>query len=182
MTPQDEAFWTILSTIGTLGSAVFAAISTWFVLQSVNTMNSQTREMQRSTYAGAFESVFNILQDEEIRSARRLAIRELSHEDFRNWTFDATEKAEKVIYTYDAVGVMIRNEMLPVNIVIDHWGDSIRKCWDALEKFVYNQREERNAPELFDDFEWLAIQAKASQKVARTSKSAKQPWFGLLPT
>lgn len=124
-------------------------------------MSSQTGEMKRATHAAAFKSVFDILQAEDVRAARGYVINHLAGMDHELWGSIQVENAEKVIYTYDAVGVMIRNGMLPANIVVDHWGNSLRKCWPALEVHVLHVRKERSAKELFDDFEWLAGEASA---------------------
>ena len=51
---------------------------------------------------------------------------------------------------------MCKHGMMPTDVLADGWGDSLRRSWDILRPLVLRYRSDRDAPELWDDFEWLA--------------------------
>jgi len=153
--------------MGTIDIAVIGiainAVSALVVLVTVIIMANQTREMRRATNATAFESIYNMLQDDVVQSAR-YTVYSLADKPFESWTDDEKKVAEKVCCSYDAVGIMIRNNMLPLDVVADSWGYSLRRSWRILSPMVVSYRVLQNSVEYWDDFEWLARQAEMYQK------------------
>lgn len=127
---------------------------------TVTVMVYQTFESSRSIHASSFKAAFDILQEESVREARRIVLQELAlRKDFTLWDKGDLRSAEKVIHTYDAVGVMVRSRLIPTHMIANHWGDSLRKSWSILQPLVLKMRKDRNAEELYDDFEWLCKKA-----------------------
>ncbi len=141
--------WTILSNIAVV-------VSAYFVIR-------QLVEMRHTTHAQGYTTAIDILQEEEIRQARK-NIFQFNEKPIDDWTKEEIETAEKVCYTYDVVGQMVRYHLLPKNIIIDSWGPSIRNSWPILSQLIHKYRIEFNAPEYWDDFEWLVIESEKFQK------------------
>lgn len=121
----------------------------------------QTSEARRAAYAQAFGVVFQILQEQSVRDARRVVLRSLTGMPVEEWTEAEIQSAEIVCATYDTAAIMCRHGMLPVDVLADSWGDSIRRSWVTLEPLVSDYRAKRDANELWDDFQWLALEAEA---------------------
>ncbi len=119
----------------------------------------QIIEMKRATYATSFDIIMNILQTKERREERRIVMEVLKEKEIKNWTPEERIAAENVCQSYDTAGIMIKNRMLPVDIIADSWGNSIRTTWKILKPLVLEYREKRNSLEFWDDFEWLANKA-----------------------
>ncbi|BDT89870.1 hypothetical protein GV791_01615 [Nocardia cyriacigeorgica] len=119
----------------------------------------QVTEMRKTTNASAFKAVYDMLQDERIRQDRRLVMRELRFRELGAWTEEEILRAERVCHSYDCVAIMCRNGYIPTVVVADSWGDSLRTCWSVLRPLVEKYRADRGAPELWDDFAWLAGRA-----------------------
>jgi len=134
----------------------------------------QTYETRRSTYAVAFKAVYDILQDEGKRTDRRLVLSDLAKKPYASWTPQDKLSAERVCASYDCAGIMCRNRLLPVFLVADGWGASLRGCWKTLLPLVNDYRLARNAKEYWDDFEWLARQAERYQRKAYGSTDSAQ--------
>lgn len=145
-------------------AAIATAISTLVITVALVLAYLEIREIRKATYATAYKAAFDILQAEEIRSARRFVFRELKDKDLKEWTEDDTRTAEKVCYTYDGIGQMVRHGFLPKNSIVDSWGVSLRRSWDIVKPLVFSLRKEFNAPEVWDDFEWLAGEVPPNQK------------------
>lgn len=124
----------------------------------------QVREMQRSTHATAFKTVYDILQTDSCRADRGFVMGVLAQKPFGLWTPDERMRAERVCQNYDCVGIMCRHDFIPVAVVADSWGDSLRRTWTVLAPLVTHYRVERNSKEFWDDFEWLATQAEQYRK------------------
>ncbi|MFD9549326.1 hypothetical protein ACFWBG_18180 [Nocardia salmonicida] len=119
----------------------------------------QVTEMRRAAYASAFKVVHDLLQTEEIRQDRRFVMANLRDQPFAVWSDDAKIRAERVCASYDSVGIMCRMRLIPLEVVVDPWGDSIRKCWNVLRPLVESYRQERGVPGHWGDFQRLAGRA-----------------------
>ncbi|NUP25223.1 MAG: hypothetical protein HOQ44_00750 [Nocardia sp.] len=128
----------------------------------------QVFEMRKTSYASAFKAVYDILQSESLRQDRRLVMRELRTRDHTAWSDEEIQRAERVCHSYDCVGIMCRSGFIPADVVADSWGDSLRTCWNVLEPLIGKYRGDRNAPELWDDFEWLARRAVELRRPVNT--------------
>jgi hypothetical protein len=139
--------WSTLSDIAVVVTAVFFI---W-----------QLSEMRRTTRAQAYGVAREILQDEKVRKARR-SVFQLGQEGkpVEEWSEEDIESAEMVCHTYDSVGQMVRHKLLTKNIIVESWGPSLRKAWPILSPLIQKYRTEWNAFEVWDDFEWLANEAR----------------------
>jgi hypothetical protein len=94
---------------------VINAISALALLITAIIMASQTRELRRSATATAFESTYMILQKENARSDRN-NIFNLENKSYDKWTKIEKETAERVCCSFDAVGIMCKNNMIPLKL------------------------------------------------------------------
>jgi hypothetical protein len=119
----------------------------------------QVREIRHATNATAFKSVYDILQADDVREARRVVLTSLADKAYESWTDQEIKLADKVGATYDSVGIMVKHGMIPVEVVADNWGDSLRRNWRILSPLVMRYRAQRNSRDYWNEFEWLARQA-----------------------
>jgi hypothetical protein len=154
---DDATLWAAVSAIASGFSSLFAAGSIVFVLR-------QLRETQKATYAQTFYVATARLQDEKTREDRKVVF-QLKNKPVAQWTTDEIAAAERVCQTYDTIAVMVRNGMLPKNIILEHWGNSMSKIWFIVSPLILQYRSERNFPGHWDDFEWLALQVPTVLKI-----------------
>lgn len=122
----------------------------------------QLKLIQQTLYRDSFLKVIEILQNEKIREARgRLFSIAESKNSVDEWLDEDKKIAEKVASTYDSVGIMISNGVLPIQIV-DHWGRSVVRSWNSARLLIGKYRSEREDLTLWDDFENWA--KKASER------------------
>ncbi len=156
------AIFTALGTCSTIAS-VAILLATAFIVRS------ELHEMRKATYASMYKTARDILQAEDLRDARRFVFVNLENKPFESWTDDERREAEKVCHSYDAVGQLVRYDILPKRFIVDSWGDSLRRSWRILSPLVVSYRVQRNSMEIWDDFEWLATEAKPFQKPLYTN-------------
>lgn len=125
--------------------------------------------MRRTLHAQAYSVAREILQDEKVRKERRLVFKHVSkYNSIDEWSKSERKRAQIVCHTYDSVGQMVKNHLLPKNIVIDNWNTSLIRCKTILVPLVEKYRRDWGAPELWDDFLWLAHEAeRRNQKLER---------------
>lgn len=140
-------------------------VSAIILLVTAIIMAFQIREMRRATYATTFKAIYDMLQAEDIRNARKIVLNKLADKPFESWTDEEKKVAEKVCSNYDAVGIIMRNGLIPVKFIADSWGYSLRRTWRILSPMVASYRMQRNSKEFWDDYEWLAEQAAKYKKV-----------------
>jgi hypothetical protein len=129
----------------------------------------QIREIRRATYAASYKAVYDMLQADDVRLARRIVFTRLQNKAPDMWSEDEIQAAEKVCYTYDCVGIMARNKIVPAKYVADSWGDSLRRSWVILEPFVRLSRTQRSSAEFWNEYEWLSLEAEKYRKPAMSS-------------
>jgi hypothetical protein len=105
--------------IVTIVGIVLNTVSALALLVTVLIMAFQIKEMRRATYATAFKAVYDMLQTDDVRNARRIVLRTLASKPLDSWTDEEKRIAEKVCSCYDTVAIMVRNRMVPVGVVAD---------------------------------------------------------------
>ena len=156
--------WTAVGVIFTAIGSCSTAISIVILIATLFYLQREVHQARISTYAGAYKDIVDILQAEEIRRARRYLFENLEKKPFESWNDEDKREAEKVCHTYDSVGQMVRYGFLPKHYVVDSWGASLRRTWTITMPLVYEFRKQNNAAEIWDDYEWLAKEAKPFQK------------------
>lgn len=136
----------------------WATASNIAVVVSIPFIIRQIREARYTTLAQAYSTIVEILQEEKIRQARKVVF-SLKEKSPAKWTKKEIEAAENVCHTYDIVGQMTRNHLLPMGIIIDNWGSSLRSSWPILSQLVNKYRNDFKATEYWDDYEWLYVKA-----------------------
>lgn len=126
----------------------------------------QIKEMRRSTYATAFKAVYDMLQTDDIREARRIVFTSLKNKQPSEWSDEEIRAAEKVCASYNAVGIMAMNGMVPTKVVARNWRGTLCRSWEILQPLVKLYREQREDPELWANFEWIAKQAKKQARLS----------------
>jgi hypothetical protein len=143
---------------------ILNTVSAVALLVTVIIMAVQIREMRRATYAAAFKAVYEMLQTDDVRNARRIVLGTLANKPVDLWADEEKRAAEKVCSSYDVVAIMVQSGMVPIDVVADSWRDSLRGTWRILSPLVKAYQVQRNSQEYWDDYEWLARQAVKHQK------------------
>ena len=151
-------------------SALLSCFSTIILLITAFILRSQVSEMRKATYADAYKAAVDILQADDVREARKIVFRYLTDKPLEQWNEEEKDIAEKVCSTYDLVGLMVREGMLPEKFIVDGWGASLRKSWRILSPMIVSYRAQRNSLELWDDYERLAKEAEKFHKPLYSSQ------------
>jgi Domain of unknown function (DUF4760) len=127
----------------------------------------QLREVQRANRGQSYLTIVQYVQDESVRQARGVAFG-LHSVPPESWSEEQVHAAEKVCASYDVIGMLARRKLVDEEMIVDSWGDSLRRLWPILEPLISRYRRERNAPEFWDDFEYLAKRAVERARRRRT--------------
>lgn len=121
----------------------------------------QLGEIKKADRGRTYYEVLKDLQNEPIRAARRTVF-ELKDVSFDKWNDEQKQAGEQVCSSYDVVGMLVRHGFVGEDLVIESWGDSLRRLWPILEPLVESRRK-RNSPAFWDDFQYLARRATRLQ-------------------
>jgi hypothetical protein len=155
----NSSQWTTISAIATSTYTIAFIISLAFIYK-------QLRNMRLSTMATAFSKALDIIQNEERRNDRRLVFN-LNNVPLVQWNDDQRRAGERVIHSYDQVGTMVKAGMFDKDLIVDSWGNSLRRLKPILMPLVLEYRSEWDSPEIWDGFEWLCEEAEKYQKKNR---------------
>lgn len=149
--------WNIISAIAAsatafivLCTAIFAGVQLWEIRKSRNLDTSLT--------------LYNILQKESVRTARRTLLvnigqNETKRNDFSQWTESETKDAEIACHTYNAAGVLTKLKLVSDDHIIQHWLYSIIDCWEVAQPMIQYYKNVRGV-DYWSDFESLYLKAK----------------------
>lgn len=152
----DSNQWTAISAIAT-------TIYTITFLISLLLIYNQLRNMRLSTMATSFSKALDILQDEDRRKDRKIVF-ELENIPLDKWTDEQRRVGERVIHSYDQVGTMIQARMFDKELIVDSWGNSLRRLKPILMPLVLEYRKEWDSYEVWDGFQWLCDEAEKYKK------------------
>jgi hypothetical protein len=138
--------------------SVWAAfVSSGAVLASIIVLLWQVKKLRQATAAQSFFSAAERLQGEALREDRSylFGLRD-NKTPVSDWDI---RRVERVCHNYDVVGIMVRHKMLPRELIIDSWGNSLYSSWPIVEPLIerYGEKRGRN---FWDDYKWLSEEAK----------------------
>jgi hypothetical protein len=127
--------------------------------RSATAQENLQKAQQKAINAQAYKVAVDVLQAESVVRSRGIVFSHLANKPMANWTDEEFAAAETVCRTYDVVGIMVKHDMLPVEVITDSWGTSLRQAWPILNPLITKHRVDRDAPKFWDNFEMLAIDA-----------------------
>ena len=127
--------WTAISAVSTLVEATVVTATAILVF-------IQLKEMAAARSLEALSRVFDTVTTEEMSEARRYVLSqelpppgEASPEVYR--------KMHKVWVSFDNLGLLVDHGMLPEEIALDMFYDTVVRCWQKLETHIQHERETR---------------------------------------
>lgn len=141
------AFWTSFNAKATLAGSIILSVTIPLLIWQLKSYN-------RSRKLEGFAQVISWLQNEETRKARRRLF-ELKDTSLEGWTANDKLIVEKVCHTYDTVGIMVKEGIISTKIIAS-WKTSIQRSWEIAKLLVDKYRDDREQPDLWDNYRWLA--------------------------
>ncbi len=125
----------------------------------------QLSETKRTADIDCFLRAASILQDETLRSDRAFLFlhESIDSKSPDSWFLDRTTSAERVCSSYDLVGILLKKGLLPKDLILDAWSDSIKKSWQATRDLV-DFRRKRDGDSIWNHFEWMNKEAEDWRK------------------
>ena len=166
---QDIAIW-----IQT--GANLAIVGTFIVYwRQLVAMRGQLTAAQEASRTQNLIALIEYLQTPELREARSILFL-LEGVPLADWTHEQRLAAERVCSAYDVVAILIRDGGVPHarEIIAENWGYSIRRCREVASELITETRKSRGQ-NYWDDFEWLARQAKVTMPNNALQPTAAAP-------
>jgi len=157
-----------LNEITTL-TGILVIVTAWYAYSTskqAKLMAEQTKYMLKERRTTAFIEISRLLQEEEIRKARRYLLDILSKKPYEKWTKETDKnEVEKVCYSYSLVGTLVSKELIDEDLIVEGWHNSIKECWEAAEPMVdeYRYREDCG-PDFWKGFQDLNEKAISYEK------------------
>lgn len=138
---MDVALW-----IQTVATVVIAATFVVYILQWL--------AMRRGSTAQNIISVVQYIQDLDTRRARKHVIVNIGEKSFQAWDEQDRNSAATVCSSYDVVAILVKRELVPIDIIVENWGPSIKLCYPICRPYISEMRNSAGS-QYWDDFEWL---------------------------
>ncbi len=135
--------------------------------RSADAQKAAHKALQDTMYAQTFKVALDLLDSDDAVTARKhIGANEKGVIEARTpnlWDADLKRNAERLMRAYDAVGALVRLELLPSEFLTDTRGTEIVRFWDILKPFVEHRRTKDEL--LGMDFERLARLAEEQVKL-----------------
>lgn len=77
---------------------------------------------------------------------------------------DIEDSVATVALTFESLGVMVHNRIVPLDAVDQIIGGFLRESWRRLEPYIQHQRNVLGAPRYAEWYQWLATQVDADRR------------------
>lgn len=88
---------------------------------------------------------------------------EASPEVVRAGGKEMEQAIETVAFTFESLGVMVYNRIVPLHVVDDVIGGFLRESWRRVGPYVAWKRQHLKAPRWAEWYEWLAVRVDAGR-------------------
>lgn len=132
---MNPEIWNIVSSIST-------AIASAVVIITLILSYRSLKETVRARSLDALRETFQNLTAEEMSVSRRYILNEDLPMPGKT-SAEAYEHMHRVWVAYDNLGIMIENKLLPSEIALSMFHDSIIKCWQKLEPHIRYEEYKR---------------------------------------
>jgi len=136
------------------GSLVVQIVFLLVGVLALVTYSSQAKATWESNVSAVYRFVFELLDRKDVRDARHLVYRlNPKLNDIVYWSGSdvpppTREAADLVARKFDQLGLLVREGVIPLNIVAHFYASPALRCWYRLQPFVGAERkkEERKQP------------------------------------
>lgn len=125
----------------------------------------QLLEWRKSRRLQAMTAVNERLQRGDVRRARRTVYNlpeDATPDSAAHWPEEAKWDTELVCSSFDVVGLLTAEDVVPSDWVVRNWRFAILTTWDRAEPLIQHYRQTR-APDYWHYFEDLAKRARGGQ-------------------
>ncbi|MDB5392088.1 MAG: hypothetical protein JWM11_7734 [Planctomycetaceae bacterium] len=137
----------------------FAIVGTFFVYwRQLVAMRGQQSATREAIQTQSTIEIIQFLQQPSQRQARK-SLRSLAGTPYESWTEKDRQAAEEVCVAYDMAGILIRRGIIPEEIIVENWGESIKRCHEAAKDLLREARKQWGE-QFWDDFSWLASRVR----------------------
>ena len=122
----------------------------------------QLKEIKKSRNFAAFMSLCQLIQREDVRTARGILFKTSEEKKFEEWSENEIKEAEKACWTYDFLAMMIFADLMEKDLsdfIVNSWQRQIIKTWKAAEPMIHKYQDERGK-DFWGSFEKLYKKAK----------------------
>lgn len=137
------------------------AIAATFVIYMLQwkTMVRQLRASQDASRGQNLLALIEFLQRPDLVSARGHLV-SLENTNWECWNPSDRKEVERALAGYDIAAILLKEEGVQrsLNVVLENWGHSIRKCFQIASPYIEDVRLKRSA-KYWDDFQWLVVEA-----------------------
>jgi len=145
---MNQPLWLIVIQLATAVATVGTLIVYLFMLIA----------MRSASQGQNILTVFSLIQQPHIHNARRILL-SLRNKPLDEWSQEERLAADIACGTYDQLAILLKSKVIPLRVITDNWGNSIRECRRVASPLIAQYRQQRG-PGFWDDLDWLCQQVE----------------------
>jgi len=147
-------------------TGVLAASLYYIYNVRVNQKNARTTLETRQTQL--FMQLFAQYDNKDFMNDFARVAYDIEYQSLEDWTRKYGSKANREAWAswarvgrfFDGTGILVKRGLIDVDLVIDELRELILFSWDKMKPWVYEVRVEMNSPHTWENFEYLAEEAR----------------------
>ena len=150
-------------------------VSTVFIGATFIIYSLQLKAMREASTAQNTLSVINFLQQSNIHKARQHVWTNLKDKHHDTWDTEDLHMASLVQSSYDITGILVKHGLVPRDIFLSNWGDSIVMNYNILEPNLKKKFVLVGSPSYGANFLWLRNEVlKAVNSTLQSARGFKE--------
>ncbi len=118
-------------------------------------------------------SALEMLRDQDFRAALLVVRNRMKGRPHQSWDAGDVFHVLLVCSTYNMIGLMIKQDLLPRDLFVQHWGGSVIDSYESLAQFI--ESRQLHNPLYCADYQWLYVECRAARYSESASKEMPFP-------
>lgn len=156
--------------------SLFLHRSSQLQLRSVQEQLEIGRESRRSQN---MLHTLGMLRDQDFRSAVMVVRNRMKGKPVEEWEAGDVFHVLLVCSTYNMVGLLVKHDLVPQQLFLEHWGGSVIETYEALSEFI--EKRQVKSPLFCADFQWLYVHCRQTRYSEAPSREMPRPKQGTGP-
>ncbi len=115
----------------------------------------------------------DMLRDQDFRTAMMVVRNRMKGRPYTHWDTADALHVMLVCSTFNLVALMVKQDLLPQELFLEHWGQSAIDAYEALAEFI--EAKQAQSPFYCADFQWLYLQARSHRRSDAPSREMPMP-------
>ncbi|MDH5790962.1 MAG: DUF4760 domain-containing protein [Candidatus Bathyarchaeota archaeon] len=149
-------------------AATGVLVAAFYYIYNVRTNQKTARTTLETRQTQLFMQLFAQYNNKDFMQDFARVAYDIEYENLEDWTRKYGSAADRESWAswarvgrfFDGVGILVRRDLIDMDLVVDELRELILFSWDKMKPWVYEVRVEMKSPHTWENFEYLAEETR----------------------